>query len=318
MPKFSSTLVRNSAFATLALLGMAVASKLLIEIFSFSLKNGYGSYCVLIPIFSAYMIWSRRQHIFAHLCYDLIPGLLIIVFSLGFSAVALSRTSVNSDSFLTFELKFFALLLWLTGVFVLVYGRQAIKRALFPFVLLALSAPLPPSVADRVIGALQTGSTAAAYSLFSLLGTPVYRDGFLLYVPGVTIEVAKECSGINSSIALIFTLLVVAYETLHTPSRRFILVLLAIPLSFAKNALRIVTLTLLAIHVDPRFLTGSLHHKGGIVFYLIGLAAVYPIWKLLQRSEVRQVSEPSPALRPTANQLGAGIESPESMAISNR
>src|SRR5262249_60697657 len=142
------------------------------------------------------------------------------------------------------------------GAFACFYGRRAVKEALFPFALLALSVPLPPSVAVRAITALQAGSTAAAYSLFSLLGTPVYRDGFLLYVPGVTIEVAKECSGIISSIALIFTLVVVGYETLHTIPRSLILVLLAIPLSFTMNALRIVTLTLIAIHVTQHSLTG--------------------------------------------------------------
>lgn len=312
--RFSSTVLRNSAFSALALVAVVAASRLLIEILSFSFKNGYGSYCILIPAFSAYIVWSQRQNIFRETHYDFVPGLLMMGVSISVSAVALSRTSIDSQSFLTLELKFFSLLFWISGAFVFVYGRRAMKEALFPFALLALSVPLPPSVADRAITALQAGSTAAAYSLFSLLGTPVYRDGFLLYVPGVTIEVAKECSGINSSIALIFTLLVVGYETLHTTSRRLILVLLAIPLSFAKNALRIVTLTLLAIHVDPRFLTGSLHHKGGIVFYLIGLAAVYPIWKLLQRSEIRN-NQPDQT-RSTKEGI-AGIESRETVPIPN-
>ena len=93
-----------------------------------------------------------------------------------------------------------------------------------------------------------------------------------VHLPGLTIEVAKECSGINSSVALLITMLLVACETLRTTSRRVILVLFAIPLSLVKNAVRIVTLTLLALYVDPSFLTGRLHHQGGFLFYLIALA----------------------------------------------
>ena len=229
------------------------------------------------------MIWSRREDVFSNLRYSLIPGLVTISIGMALEAVILSGVILNP--FVVLELRFSVLLTWLAGTFLMMYGPEAMKRALFPFALLTLTVPLPTPLVDRVITVLQSGSTTAAYFLFSVLGTPVYREGFLLHVPGVTIEVAKECSGINSSIALVLTLLLVGYETLRTPTRRLILVLLAIPVSFAKNAIRIVTLTLLAVHVDPRFLTGSLHHKGGIVFYLVGLAALYPLWKLLRRSE---------------------------------
>jgi len=56
-------------------------------------------------------------------------------------------------------------------------------------------------ILDRVIHALQTGSTEIAYLIFQAIGTPVVRRGFVLSVPGVTIEVAKECSSIRSSMA---------------------------------------------------------------------------------------------------------------------
>ena len=312
MPNFSSTSIRSAIFGLLALIGIAASWRLLSDIVSLSQKDGYGSYAALLPLFSLYIIWSRREQIFSNACYDLSPGLVTIGFGIALEALILSSVFLNP--FVVLELRFSVLLAWLAGAYLMMYGRESIKRALFPFALLMLIVPLPTPLVDRVIAALQSGSTTAAYFLFSVLGTPVYREGFLLHVPGVTIEVAKECSGINSSIALVLTLLLVGYETLRTPTRRLILVLLAIPVSFAKNAIRIVTLTLLAIHVDPRFLTGSLHHKGGIVFYLIGLAALYPLWKLLQRSENRRI-QPSAVIREKSAQIA--IESRGSATVSN-
>lgn len=88
----------------------------------------------------------------------------------------------------------------------------------------------------------------------------------LMPLPGVTIEVEKECSGINSSVALLLTALLLAHQTLSATSRRILLVLLTLPISIIKNAVRIVTLTLLALDVDRSFLTGHLHHDSGFVF----------------------------------------------------
>ena len=295
---------RTCLFSLIALLTLALFWESFSKILALLLQNGYESYSVLIPLCSTYLLWSRRKQLFLHLRFDPIAGLPTTVLAIGCWAISLTRP----DSFLALELRYLALLFWLSGMFAAIYGRDALKRAIFPLALLVLSIPLPPAAADAVITALQSTSTSLAYSLFSLLGTPVFREGFLLHVPGVTIEVAKECSGINSSMALVFTLILVGYETLRTPSRRFILVLLALPLSVAKNAVRIVTLTLLAVHVDPSFLTGNLHHKGGVVFYLLGLAAVYPIWKLLQRSERRGKEESETKSRSTFREFSPAAE----------
>jgi exosortase/archaeosortase family protein len=65
-----------------------------------------------------------------------------------------------------------------------------------------------------------------------------------------------------------------------------VMVLAILPLAVLKNGIRIVTLTLLAIHVDPGFLSGQLHHEGGIVFFLLSLAMLAPLLFILRRYEV--------------------------------
>jgi exosortase/archaeosortase family protein len=62
-----------------------------------------------------------------------------------------------------------------------------------------------------------------------------------------------------------------------------------------KNGIRIATLTLLSIYVDPGFLRGRLHRDGGIVFFLLGLLLLYPVLLFLQHGESRmsEAAEPS-------------------------
>ena len=178
-----------------------------------------------------------------------------------------------------------SVLTWFVVVFLGFFGTSSFRKAIFPISLLLFMVPIPGEFLGSVIGFLQTQSANLSYRLFLLLGVPVLRDGFVLTVPGVSIEVAKECSGINSSIALLIVMIIFAHEALQSNWRRVLLVLFTIPLSILKNAIRIVTLTMLAIRVDPGFLTGRLHHEGGFVFFLIAIGLVIPIWKLLKVTE---------------------------------
>jgi exosortase/archaeosortase family protein len=66
---------------------------------------------------------------------------------------------------------------------------------------------------------------------------------------------------------------------------RILLVLIAIPVLIFKNALRIRTLSYLAVHFDPRILTSALHREGGIPFFVLGLLLLYPVLALLMKSE---------------------------------
>ncbi|HEV3482504.1 MAG TPA: exosortase/archaeosortase family protein, partial [Candidatus Acidoferrales bacterium] len=166
--------------------------------------------------------------------------------------------------------------------------------------------PWPSAVLDRVIYWLQEGSTDVTYAIFKAVGVPVFRQGFVLTVPGVAIEVASECSGIRSSMALLITCLLAAHFYLRTRWKILLFVLLVIPLSIIKNGIRIATLTLLSLYVDPSFLTGSLHREGGFVFFLLALAIMFPALRLLERSEKK------------AQELGDGGSQARTNAIVDR
>jgi exosortase/archaeosortase family protein len=67
--------------------------------------------------------------------------------------------------------------------------------------------------------------------------------------------------------------------------KQVFLVLSSLFVMVLKNGVRITTLTLLAVYVNPSFLFGRLHREGGIVFFLLGLVLMLPILWLLERSE---------------------------------
>jgi exosortase len=154
---------------------------------------------------------------------------------------------------------------------------------------LVFTIPIPSFILNPFVGLLQICSADAAHLLFKLSGVPLHRDEFIFALPGITIEVAQECSGIHSSIALIITNVFAGHLFLQKKWSRVVLVLSFFPITVFKNAMRIVTLSLLASYVDTRFITGSwLHKSGGIPFVAVGLALMAPVLWTLMKVEKRK------------------------------
>lgn len=251
---------------------------------SYSLSNENASHLVLIPVISAWILFLERNRIFKTLGSDVVAAsvflaaggaLALVAFSLGSHWSALNHLSVYTLALI---------LLWVAG-FALLFGRQALQNARFPLVFLLLTIPIPDFLLNKVIYLLQKGSAEIAAVLFDWSGVPVLRDGFVFHLAHVSIEVARECSGIRSSLALLILAILVAYFYLDTFWKQAVLVVAGLFVMIVKNGVRIVTLTLLASYVDPGFLYGKLHNQGGVVFFVLGLLLLAPLLWLLQRSE---------------------------------
>jgi exosortase len=178
-----------------------------------------------------------------------------------------------------------AVVVWWIAAFVVCFGTNAFRRALFPLCFLFWMVPFPGFLLNPIVSLLQQGSAAAAHLLFAAAGVPVEQRGVLLHIPGLTVEVARECSSIRSSSMLIVTTMVLAQLLLRSPWRKALVVAVAIPLSIAKNGLRIFAIAMLATRVDPSFLTGRLHRQGGIIFFLVALAAIFLVLWIERRGE---------------------------------
>ncbi len=260
----------------------------------YSMVRESSSHLVLIPFISLTLIYLERRTIFQTVRTGALPGLGAIVCGMG-----MYWTMARADGAQYLSLLALSIVLILAGSFLLCYGSKAAASAAFPLLFLLLMVPMSDSFLGRTIHLLQEGSTAIAYGLFRVLGVPVLREGFLLYLPKVTIEVATECSGIRSSMALLITCLLSAHLFLRTYWKMALFVALAFPLAIVKNGIRITTLTLLSMYVDPGFLSGRLHRDGGIVFFLLALAILAPILLLLQKAENTPLSK-------TGAELAAG------------
>jgi exosortase len=152
--------------------------------------------------------------------------------------------------------------------------------------------PLPQFVLNSIVTLLQKGSAASAYVFLRVTGFAVEQRGTLLHLPGLTLDVAPECSSIRSSMMLLVTTMVLAQILLLSFWRKAVTFAAAIPLSVLKNGLRIFVLGVLTTKVDPRFFTGRLHRQGGIIYFLVALLGILWLLWILRRSEKDHVAHP--------------------------
>jgi len=179
----------------------------------------------------------------------------------------------------------FALVIWWIGSVAFSFGFQVFKSLLFPLCFLFLMVPFPERVVNWITETLQHQSALTATTLFRCARIPVKQDGILLSIPGLDIEVAQSCSSIRSSMMLMVTTLVLAQLFLRSGWRKTLLVAAAIPLSIAKNAIRIFTIAELGTRVDPGFLEGRLHRNGGVVFLGLAVVVIVALVWILRRRE---------------------------------
>jgi exosortase len=277
---------RNVGFVALIVATVVAFAAPLTRLTHLALQYEHYSHIVLIPAISGFLLVRDRPRIFAHVATGGREGVAVLGGGVLLTLVA-HRSLASASENDRLSLTIVAAVVMVLGAFVLCYGRAAFRAGLFPLLFLFWMVPVPDLLLDRVIVWLQTWSAEVSYAAFDLLGIPVLRQGLVFSLPGVTIEVARECSGIRSSLALLITSLLMGQLFLRSVWAKSVVVLVAIPLLVIKNGIRIVTLSLLAIYVDPSFLSGSLHRQGGVVFFLTALALLLPVLWVLERTEQR-------------------------------
>ena len=281
----------------LSLALLACFSRPLYQLIRFSLQSDLYSHIVLIPAVSAYLIWLKRPEFRAGSTPDRrIAGAFLALGVLVFAgyrvAVAGSVPLAPDDSLARLTASFLLLFIGLCSWFV---DRTTLRAIAFPLGLLVFMIPFPVVVRSALETFLQHGSADAAYAFFRLTGTTVFYDNLVFRLPGINLQVAPECSGIHSSLALFITSLIAGHFFLRTPWKCAVLTLAVIPLAILRNGFRIFTLGELCVHINPDMIDSYIHHHGGPIFFVLSLIPFFLLLRVLYRSDQRGKISPPPA-----------------------
>ncbi|MBL8583663.1 MAG: exosortase [Rhizobiaceae bacterium] len=259
----------------------------------YGLQSDLFSYTLLVPVVSAYLFMTGRRHS-SGTAAGPARGLGSILATGGLAVAAGYALALGGGSRFAPQdavaITALAFVLLVAAVAAFFLPRPLLRHAAFPLIFLVFMAPFPVAVEHAVEMFLQHGSAPPAYWFLKLAGTPVFREDLIFQLPGITLQVAPECSGIRSTIVLFLTSLVASYLFLRSPWRRAVLIGAVIPLALVRNGFRIFVIGELCVRIGPHMIDSFVHKKGGPIFFALSLIPFSILVYFLVKSDRRQAA----------------------------
>lgn len=225
------------------------------------------SHGFFVPAFTAFVVWNDRKRIMALSPKPSWWGLPIIV--LGLMMVVLG--DLGAELFVSRT----SILVLIAGLVTFLLGWNYLRAVSFPLAFLILMIPIPAIVFNQITFPLQLLASKIASSILPVFGVPVLREGNIIGLPAMQLEVAEACSGIRSLMSLTTLAIIYGYLTESRIWMRVLLALASLPIAVATNSLRIVGTGLLVQYWDPDKAEGFFHAFSGWLIFVMSLLLLF-------------------------------------------
>ncbi|MGO9340648.1 MAG: exosortase A [Terracidiphilus sp.] len=232
------------------------------------------SHGFLVPVFAAYLVWAKKDTLFKTKIAPTWSGIAVVALGL----VVLLLGIYGAELFLSRV----SLVILLVGLVLCFGGWALLKELRFALLVLLLAIPIPAIIFNEITLPLQTLAAKLASALLPIFGVPVLREGNIIELPAMRLEVAEACSGIRSLLSLFTLSVFYGYFLEKSTLRRVILALASIPIAIAANAVRILGTGLCVQYWDPDKALGFFHEFSGWVMFLVSLGCLFIIHRMMR------------------------------------
>ena len=160
-----------------------------------------------------------------------------------------------------------SMIIALVGLVVWYAGIRQVLHWWLPFVLVALSIPVPEVILNSVALPLQFIASRIGATLLEWRHIPVMMSGNVIRIPGQELFVAEACSGLRSLTALLSLGVLLGALFLDRWSFRVLLLALTIPVAILVNGFRIFITGFLVLFVSPEMGQGFMHTSEGMLMF---------------------------------------------------
>jgi exosortase len=268
------------AAALIGILMLAVYCRVLIKLVTDWAEIPDFSHGFLVPIFAAYLVWTQRKTLRKTKIVPTWSGVAIVALGL----VVLLLGVYGAELFLSR----ISLVILLAGLVLSFGGWELLKELRFPILVLILAIPIPAIIFNEITFPLQILATKLASALLQLFDVPVLREGNIIQLSVMKLEVAEACSGIRSLVSLFTLSIFYGYFLEKSPLRRTILALASIPIAIAANAVRIFGTGMFVQYWDPDKAMGFFHEFQGFVMFLVSLGCLFIVHRIIGLFPVRK------------------------------
>lgn len=226
---------------------------------------------LLVMAISAWLAWRRRDELLA---LPARPALLAttFVFVLALACYVLGRLLG------VFRLELLSIILLPAALVLCFKGWAGLRVVWFALFFLIFTVPLPFSLVLTITGPMKAAVSAVAVQLMQWVGYPVGRTGVIITIGQYQLLVNEACAGLQTMFVLeAMGLLYTNLMNHQSPLRNALLALLVVPVAFAANVVRVVSLTLITYHFGDAAGQGFLHGFAGMVLFMVALVLVIAV-----------------------------------------
>ena len=234
------------------------------------------SHGFLVPLLSAYLIWQRRDKLRQVPRRPSFWGLVVVITAIGL----LFLGSLGAELFLAR----FSLLCTICGLIVYFCGGAVLRAMAFPMAFLLFAIPIPVVVYNEIVFPLQFIASKFATSTLEALNLfPIMREGNVLILPGMSLEVVEACSGIRSLMSLLALAAGFGYVVERSVIARWILFLAMVPLAIISNGTRVMITAIMANYLGPQAAEGFMHEFSGWVIFVVATLLFLGFYSLMTK-----------------------------------
>ncbi len=231
------------------------------------------SHGFLVPVFAAYLVWTKRKILVATRRAPSWSGVAVV-----FVGVVLLIGGVyGAELFLSRV----SLIVLLAGIVLTFGGLNLLRELRFALLVLLLAIPIPAILFTQITFPLQMLASKLASALLPLFGVPVFREGNIINLPTMSLEVAEACSGIRSLMSLCTLAVFYGYFMEKSNWKRVALVVASVPIAIIANAFRILGTGLCVQYWNPDKAVGFFHEFSGWVIFLVSLSSLFVVHRAM-------------------------------------
>lgn len=233
------------------------------------------SHGFLVPLIAGYFLWQRWPGLKERPVKPDGLGLVVIawgVFQLLAAWLGTEYFTMRSS-----------LIVLLAGMTLFWFGREVLKGMALPLGYLIFMVPIPYIVYDMLAFPLKLFVTRVSVAFLKMVGVVVMREGNIIMFPATTLEVADACSGIRSLISLLALAVAYAFLMKTSTTRRWAIIVSAVPIAVATNALRVIVTGILAQWWGAGAAEGFFHEFAGMAVFVLAMVMLVAVGEALRR-----------------------------------
>lgn len=252
----------------------------------------------IIPLFSAYLVYTRWDRIRRCPIRHTWIGLVLML-------VAIAAYNYSLWALVIGYIRPMAMMLCLLGIVIFLCGLPVVRHIWVPWLYLLFAIPLPKGVYFAITDPMRRIAATVATAVLSLHpDLDIERVGSSIeYYYGSEfgrLGVEDACSGMRATMTLCAIGVAVAFVSERPWWHRAVMIAACIPIAVLCNVIRVTATCSLHIFVDPKYSTGTYHTALGLVTMMVAFGAFLGLGWILNQLFVERSEDDETDAQPRA------------------